>query len=83
MGGTGGSARQFNLAPNEHIARVEVRSGAWLDAIEIVLSSGRTSGWHGGNGGGRRTLAPAHGQTIVGFYGSHQQWLHSLGLVLA
>ncbi len=83
LGGTGGSPRRIDIRPGDSIARMEVRSGAWLDAVDIVLTSGARSGLHGGSGGGARVLNVGQGQTVVGIYGSSNQWLHSLGLVLA
>ncbi|KDN48442.1 hypothetical protein K437DRAFT_234275 [Tilletiaria anomala UBC 951] len=83
LGCTGGEAFRFDLARGEQIAAIEVRSGLWLDAINIILSSGRQSGWRGGEGGNLRTLQPPRGSNTVGLYGSSSQWIHTLGLLLA
>lgn len=90
FGPCGGSPHIVNLDSNESIAQIKVRAGAWIDAVEIVLSSGRTSGMRGNTtGGSLRALQPHFGidtpaktsdGKIVGLYGSSGAWMDSIGI---
>lgn len=74
----------FALKAGEGIKEFRIRSGAWIDAIQIVTSLGRTSEMYGSkNGGGQHTLEAPAGFKIVGMFGSVGQWLDSLGIVYA
>ncbi|KAN0066342.1 hypothetical protein ACQY0O_000436 [Thecaphora frezii] len=84
FGPMGGSAYEFAVGEGDAIQRLEVRSGAWIDAVEVVLRSGRRSGMRGNcNGGSLRILEPPAGQRIIGLYGSSGEWVESLGLLMS
>lgn len=71
----------FTIHSNESIVSFNVRCGAWIDAIQVVLDSGRTSGMFGGTGGGQSELKPPEGRSIVGLYGSLDRWMNSIGII--
>lgn len=53
---SGGSPTKLKVQNGEHISKIVVRSGGWLDAAQIILDSGRSSPMCGGNGGGVRVV---------------------------
>ncbi|KDO21236.1 hypothetical protein SPRG_13735 [Saprolegnia parasitica CBS 223.65] len=59
----------FALVPGEHLVQVDVRSGAWIDAIRFVTNK-RVTPWYGGDGGVFSTLVCPPKHAIVGFFGS-------------
>ncbi|CAO1622095.1 unnamed protein product [Parajaminaea phylloscopi] len=75
----------IQLSTGESLGALEVRSGWWVDAAAARLSpSGRLSDFAGGDGGGRRTLAPAcDSEEIVGVIASMGDWVDSLGVLVA
>ncbi|PWN47633.1 hypothetical protein IE53DRAFT_320891 [Violaceomyces palustris] len=84
FGPLGGSPYEFEIRPDEddEIERFNVRSGAWIDALEVVMKSGRTTGMRGNlEGGSLRILEAPRGQRILGLFGSSGQWVNSIGLL--
>ncbi|SCU91019.1 LAMI_0E04434g1_1 [Lachancea mirantina] len=68
--------------PGEYLAGFNVRSGAWIDAVQVISSTGRLSQYFGNaNGGGKHQLLPPHNQQILGLYGRLGQWVDGIGLV--
>lgn len=80
LGGSGGGAHDFDLQPGEYITGINMRSGAWIDALGITTSSGRQSPIYGGGGGGLVHLEPPHGYALTGLRGTTQGWMVSLGI---
>ncbi|KAG9298748.1 hypothetical protein G9A89_012816 [Geosiphon pyriformis] len=80
-GGEGGIPHDFPLEEDELIVSLLVRSGAWIDGLEIRTNRGRTSGWLGGQGGSLHVLDVPSGYEIVGLYGSCDCVLDSLGII--
>lgn len=92
FGPCGGSPYILNFEPHDAIAQVKVRAGAWIDAVEIILASGRTSGMRGNTTGGSLRILQPHVHTatdastsasagkIVGLYGSSGAWMDSIGI---
>ncbi|KAJ1983076.1 hypothetical protein H4R34_001498 [Dimargaris verticillata] len=79
-GNAKGNPIELALAPGEGLACINVRSGFWIDAIEVVTTTGRTTGWLGNaTGGGLRVLKPPVGYQWAGIYGSCAAWLDALG----
>ncbi|KAL1303129.1 hypothetical protein AAFC00_006562 [Neodothiora populina] len=67
----------------EVISGFVIRSGAWIDGIQIVTNTGRRSEFFGNKqGGSQHTIFPPRGFTIAGFYGSCGQWLDGFGLIV-
>ena len=80
VGPCGGSPFRMQVQKGDMIARLNVRAGAWIDAIEVVLSSGKSSGMRGNvSGGSLRVLEPPEGGEIVGIYGTSGGWMDSIG----
>ncbi|KAJ1029553.1 hypothetical protein NDA13_002799 [Ustilago tritici] len=77
----GGECFRFELKPGEGIQRIKVRAGWWLDACEIVLTTGRSSGMRGNTTGGSLRVLEPPGQDgrIVGLYGTSGDWMNSIG----
>ncbi|KAE8230605.1 hypothetical protein CF326_g4390 [Tilletia indica] len=76
-------ARRFTFDPKTdgQIARIVVRAGEWIDAIQFVLESGKSTDMIGNlDGGSLRLLVPPQGKRIVGLYGSFDEWMRSLGI---
>ncbi|EQC42681.1 hypothetical protein SDRG_00409 [Saprolegnia diclina VS20] len=59
----------FALVPGEHLVQVDVRSGAWVDALRFVTNK-RVTPWYGGDGGVSSALVCPPRHAIVGFFGS-------------
>lgn len=75
----------FDLQPGETISKFNFRTGAWMDAIQIVTSNGRKSPMLGNAGGGHlASLAtPGPEYKIVGMYGYTGRWMDGLGIIYA
>lgn len=73
----------FDVGHGEKITKLHFRNGAWIDAIQIELSSGRVSPWYGNaNGGHHSTLeSPSQDFDIIGMYGCTGSWLNSVGII--
>jgi hypothetical protein len=58
-----------------------VRSGAWIDALQIITNK-RPSEWFGNvNGGSQHELTiPNDSHRICGVYGEVEQWIMQIGL---
>lgn len=72
----------IRLQPGEVVSSLAIRSGAWVDAVQVVTST-RKSKLIGGQGGGVRTLDAGEGEEIVGFTATTGAWLDSIGLLVA
>ncbi len=82
FGPCGGSPYRFTVErQGDTIAKINVRAGQWIDAIEVVLRSGKSSGMRGNTtGGSLRVLEPANiDGSIVGLYGTSGAWVDSIG----
>ncbi|PWN88246.1 hypothetical protein FA10DRAFT_268451 [Acaromyces ingoldii] len=67
----------------DSIARLELRCGAWIDAVNIIMTSGAQSGWYGNvEGGSQKVLEAPQGQEIVGLFCSAGQWCDSIGILI-
>lgn len=77
----GGDRFRLEVRDGEAIQKIRVRAGWWLDACEIVLTSGRSSGMRGNTtGGSLRVLERASEDgRIVGLYGTSGDWMNSIG----
>ncbi|RKP31794.1 hypothetical protein METBISCDRAFT_13346 [Metschnikowia bicuspidata] len=83
IGRTTGESTVFALQPGEHIARLNFRNGAWVDAVQIVTDRGRKSDMCGNKDGGHlSTLEPPSSRhRIIGFYGYVGNWLDGIGIL--
>ncbi|CBQ71972.1 conserved hypothetical protein [Sporisorium reilianum SRZ2] len=81
VGPCGGSPFRMQVSAGDRIQRLNVRAGAWMDALEVVFKSGRRSGMRGNaTGGSLRVLEPADERgEIVGLYGTSGGWMDSIG----
>ncbi|KAH3686811.1 hypothetical protein WICPIJ_002208 [Wickerhamomyces pijperi] len=76
----------FNLNPTsgEFISHFTLRSGAWIDAIQIHTSTGRSSDLFGNKDGGSQGVAmPPVGFSVVAVYGKCGSWVDSIGFAYA
>lgn len=72
----------FELYSGEVISKFHIRSGWWVDGLQIETSSGRKSPWYGNDGGNISILeCPTETSTIVGMYGFVGKWLDGIGIV--
>ncbi|KAK6226636.1 metallopeptidase [Colletotrichum tabaci] len=70
-GKEGGDTFEFDIRRGEYISGFYVRSGSWIEAIQILTSLGRRSPVYGNaHGGSAHTLIPPRGYTICGVAGS-------------
>lgn len=83
FGPLGGSSKgSLEVDERDRIVKVELRAGAWIDGINLHLSTGKSSGWLGNaEGGSLKVLKAPDGYEIVGFRGTASNWIHSFGLV--
>lgn len=81
FGPCGGSPFRMTVPPGDAIRKINVRAGAWIDAVDVVLRSGQSSGMRGNaSGGSLRVLEAATREgSIVGLYGTSGQWMDSIG----
>ena len=81
IGKRGGGCSEFYMQePGEFITGFIVRSGAWVDGLQIKTTAGRTSPWYGGQGGGMHVLEAPEGYALVGMYGSAARWMDHVGI---
>lgn len=72
----------FEFYQGETLLKLRLRTGQWIDAIEIITNTGRSSGMLGNSRGGGECLVEApSGYEIAGLFGSCGQWCDSLGFV--
>ncbi|KAI9321907.1 putative peptidase family-domain-containing protein [Dichotomocladium elegans] len=83
VGQCGGTRTHFPLHPDEHLAGMWVRSGAWVDGLQLVTSQGRRSSWFGGTGGSLHWVSPPAQYKWMGVYGSAGRWLDQIGIYYA
>ncbi|CAD6892204.1 unnamed protein product [Tilletia controversa] len=63
------------------IAKIVIRCGAWMDAIQFVMESGKSTDMVGNlTGGNLSVLVPPEGNRIVGFYGTSREYIRSAGI---
>lgn len=75
----------FELQPQERIARFHFRNGQWLDAMQIETTSGRKLAMLGKAGGGHLSSleTPGSKYLIVGLYGYTGKWVDGIGIIYA
>ncbi|KAH8157153.1 hypothetical protein CIB48_g11093 [Xylaria polymorpha] len=82
-GKPGGDRFSMEIHNAEVIVGFTVRVGSWIDAIQIITSTGRRSPFYGNmKGGSPRTLFVPNGYKICGVSGSCADWLDSLSLLI-
>ncbi len=81
FGKRGGHVNDFSMVQGEFIRGFGVRSGAWVDAVQIITNK-RRSEWFGNKqGGGTSEMLAPNGYRVVGVYGEVTQWVQQLGLL--
>ncbi|KAI9493023.1 putative peptidase family-domain-containing protein [Zychaea mexicana] len=80
IGKRGGGSTEFYMQSGEFVSGFVVRSGAWVDGLQIKTTTGRSSPWFGGQGGGMHVLEAPQGYVIVGMYASAAAWMDQLGI---
>lgn len=64
---------------NDPIAKINLKSGLWIDALQIESFSGRKTKWCGNpSGGGSRVLKAPDGFQLTGLSGKRNAWLYGL-----
>ncbi|KAL3229121.1 putative zinc metalloproteinase [Nakaseomyces bracarensis] len=81
FGKEAGSYADITLQPNEIITGFNLKCGWWIDSIQFVMNTGRTTPSYGKGGGGLAELSPPSGQYIMGLYGSVGAWIDALGIL--
>ncbi|KAI5970389.1 hypothetical protein CANMA_000552 [Candida margitis] len=78
-----GSYSDFELQHGEEIVRFNIRNGAWVDGIQVVTNSNRSSPMLGNAQGGHLSslVKPTEDAQIVGMYFYLGGWLDGLGLI--
>jgi len=72
----------FHLQSGEYIAQFILRSGAWVDGLQVVTNTGRSSPFCGNNNGGSQGVLDApQGYEIIGITGSVGNWVNSIGVL--
>ncbi|ODV63453.1 putative metalloendopeptidase ASCRUDRAFT_40751 [Ascoidea rubescens DSM 1968] len=72
----------FPLNKNESISSFKLKCGSWVDAIQIITSTGRQSEMLGNkNGGGLGELSPPEGFEIIGLSARVSSWIDGLACI--
>lgn len=74
-------AFQLQNALNEQITSVSVRSGAWIDGLQLTTNL-KSSTWIGGNGGDITRFEFKNGRSIDSWIGTAGKFVGSLGFSL-
>ncbi|RFU31992.1 hypothetical protein B7463_g4365, partial [Scytalidium lignicola] len=83
-GKPGGSEFNLDTRRGECITGFYVRSGFWIDGVQILTSLGRKSEIFGNaSGGSGHMLMPPRGYSIAGVYGSCGSWVDGFGILIA
>lgn len=77
-----GNFSDVAFTPGEHLAGFNLRSGCWVDGVQVITTRGRVSDFYGNKDGGsqHQVIAPG-GQQILGLYGRVGQWVDAIGIV--
>ncbi|KAI4099005.1 MAG: hypothetical protein LQ339_006198 [Xanthoria mediterranea] len=82
-GQVGGSDFLLDTRRGEVIMGFNLRSGLWIDGIEILTSLGRKSGMYGNpTAGSGSSLIPPRGYSIAGVSGSCAAWIDGFSLII-
>ncbi|KAF9873614.1 zinc metalloproteinase [Colletotrichum karsti] len=82
-GKEGGDVFDFDIRRGEYISGFLVRSGHWIDGIQVLTSLGRRSPIYGNaHGGSAHTLIPPRGYTICGVGGSCGPWVDGFSILI-
>lgn len=69
----------FDMAPDETVIGVVIRSGAWVDGIQFITNK-RVSPTFGGTGGGANKFMIPKGQ-FLGLFGEMGDWVFKVGVL--
>ncbi|KAI1406297.1 putative peptidase family-domain-containing protein [Hypoxylon fuscum] len=82
-GKLGGDTYELDVRRGEYITGFFVRSGQWIDGIQVLTSLGRKSPIYGNaNGGSPHTLLPPRGYTVCGISGSCAAWVDGFSVII-
>lgn len=82
-GKQGGDVFDMDIRRGEYITGFFVRSGFWIDGIQVLTSLGRRSPLYGNaHGGSAHTLVPPRGYTICGVTGSCGPWVDGFSVII-
>ncbi|WYZ34356.1 hypothetical protein EsH8_I_000632 [Colletotrichum jinshuiense] len=82
-GKEGGDTFEFDIRRGEYISGFYIRSGSWIDAIQVLTSLGRRSPMFGNaHGGSAHTVIPPRGYTICGVAGSCGAWVDGFSILI-
>lgn len=81
FGKRGGSRKEFKLQMGERVVGFYVRSGAWIDGIQIITNTRRSEVYGNPQGGSGHELIPPQGYELVGLYGNIRQWVYSISVL--
>ncbi|KAL2268120.1 hypothetical protein VTJ83DRAFT_2966 [Remersonia thermophila] len=82
-GKPGGDVFELDVRRGEYITGFVVRSGFWIDGIQVLTSLGRKSPLYGNaNGGSSHTLIPPIGYNICGVTGSCAAWIDGFSVII-
>jgi hypothetical protein len=79
-GGAGGGQNSFRLDSDEYITGISVRSGNYIDSIQIHTNKRSSQAFGGGGGGGAVRIDVPAGNQGVGFAGRAGDYLDAIGL---
>ncbi|KAK9479144.1 putative peptidase family-domain-containing protein [Lipomyces japonicus] len=81
FGNRGGSPSDFVLEPGEKFLGLHVRSGLWVDAIQLITGLRRSALYGNINGGSPTDLISPAGYHIIGLHGTVERWLMRIGII--
>ncbi|KAK7206832.1 putative peptidase family-domain-containing protein [Myxozyma melibiosi] len=83
FGNRGGSPSDFVFEPTEQLIGFQVRSGAWVDAVQIITNLRRSAVYGNTKGGSATDIIPPRGYAVVGVHGYVMSWLTRIGIIYA
>ncbi|CAN8104763.1 unnamed protein product [Discula destructiva] len=82
-GKTNMSVFELDVRKGEYITGLVVRSGFWVDGVQILTSLGNRSPFFGNqHGGDAHTLIPPYGYNICGVWGSCGAWVDGFSVLI-
>lgn len=69
------------LRADEVLIGFNVRSGAWVDGIQLITNHGESNMFGNKTGGSKGELRPPSGHIILGVYGRVSKWVDAFGII--
>ncbi|KAK9469329.1 putative peptidase family-domain-containing protein [Lipomyces arxii] len=81
FGKRGGSPSDFVLEATEHLVGLHVRTGLWVDAVQLITNLRRSAIYGHATGGTPADLIAPRGYNMIGVHGTADNWLTTVGII--